>query len=299
MTAQTFPEFAQRWRPEVDRALDRLLPAATETPVRLHEAMRYCVLGGGKRVRPLLVLMAGETFGAQSAASLAGGAALEMVHCFSLVHDDLPALDDDDLRRGRETVHRRYDEATAVLVGDALLNLGLQVFLEEPPELSPEVRSRSAALAMEAIGTRGMIGGQMSDLEAERRWPDDPMAALESIHARKTGALLRAALRIGGAYGAAGAEEDETLGTLGDRIGLLFQIRDDILDVEGASEVLGKTAGKDSRARKLTYPSLVGLDRSRQILTEVRDEALEAIARLPRHRDVFRSLVSYLCDRDR
>jgi hypothetical protein len=178
-------------RAAVDAELDRLLPAAHEPPERLHEALRYSVFAGGKRVRPALLLLAGEVTGARRADLLAGAAALEMIHTYSLVHDDLPALDDDDLRRGRPTVHRQFDEATAILAGDSLLTLGLTVLAAEPAKASASRRRRAVELVGEAIGTRGMIGGQMGDLEAEDRWPDDAPAMLEWIHRRKTGALIR------------------------------------------------------------------------------------------------------------
>ncbi|MDH3404044.1 MAG: polyprenyl synthetase family protein [Acidobacteriota bacterium] len=294
-----FGDFSRRLRPEVDAALERLLPAAQEDPRVLHQAMRYSVFAGGKRVRPALLVLAGETYGVPRELLLPGAAALEMVHTFSLVHDDLPALDDDALRRGRPTVHRQYDEATAVLVGDALLSLGLQTLMTEPATVAPESRLRAAALVAEAVGTRGMIGGQMADLEAENDWPAAPAAALEAIHRRKTGALLTAALRVGGAYGALDGGSDSLLTALGRCLGLMFQIGDDVLDVEGDSLTLGKTAGKDESARKLTYPSLHGLEASRRMLREARTEALDLVARLPASHDLFGSLVDYLCQRDR
>lgn len=295
----SFTDFARALRPEIEAELERRLPAETSEPARLHRAMRYSVFAGGKRVRPTLVVLAGETFGAPRAALLPGAAALEMIHTFSLVHDDLPALDDDDLRRGRATVHRQFDEATAVLVGDALLNLGLQVLMAYPAEAGAERRLRAAELVAEAVGTSGMIGGQMADLEAEDDWPASPEAALDSIHQRKTGALLTAALRVGGAHAGVGADGDRLLTELGGRLGLMFQIGDDLLDVESDSETLGKTAGKDEDARKLTFPSLHGVAKTRRLLDQVRDESLELAGRLPAARDTFASLVDYLCHRDK
>lgn len=295
----SFVEFARALRPAVDGELERLLPPVDADPARLHRAMRYSVFAGGKRIRPALVVLAGETFGAEREALLPGAAALEMIHTFSLVHDDLPALDDDDLRRGRATVHREFDEATAVLVGDALLDFGLLVLMRHPPTAQPERRLRAADLVAEAVGTAGMIGGQMADLEAEDAWPSAPEAALDAIHQRKTGALLTAALRVGGVHAGVDAAGDGLLGELGDRLGLMFQIGDDLLDVESDSATLGKTAGKDEEARKLTFPSLHGVDGSRKLLELVRAESLELAAQLPAARETFVSLVDYLCDRDR
>lgn len=285
-------------RADVDAALDRLLPPAADRPRTLHEAMRYSVFAGGKRVRPALALLAGETFGAARDALLGGAAALEMIHTFSLIHDDLPALDDDDLRRGRPTVHRKFDEATAVLAGDALLNLGLLTLAIEPRELEADRRRRAVELVGDAVGTRGMIGGQMADLEAEASVPDDPATTLEWIHQRKTGALLTAAIRLGGLYAGAGAAEDRLLTALGCEIGLLFQIADDILDVEGDAEQLGKAVRKDAEASKLTYPGLYGLERSKDLLVAVRDRALGLLPELPDGAPLIRALVHYLVDRD-
>jgi geranylgeranyl diphosphate synthase type II len=295
----TFPEFLSGARADVDQELHRLLPPATAAPARLHEAMRYSIFAGGKRVRPGLVLLAGEIFGAPRSRLLAGAAAMEMIHTFSLVHDDLPALDDDDLRRGRATVHREFDEALAILAGDALLDHALLCLSEHPPSAAAEVRLRAVQVAAEAVGTSGMIGGQVADLEAESSWPDEPEAALESIHRRKTGCLLTASLELGGVYAEVGDSEIETLRSLGTAVGLLFQIGDDILDVEGSTEQLGKTAGKDAAARKLTYPELYGLDESRRRLDALVDETVSLAAELPRHCETVVSLARYLGDRDR
>ncbi len=284
-------------RAKVDGELERLLPAAGQPPARLHEAMRYSVFAGGKRLRPALVMLAGRTFGAVTADLLAGAAAVEMVHTYSLIHDDLPALDNDDLRRGQPTLHRRFDEATAILAGDALLTLGLTVLAEHPEALAGELRAGAVALVGRAIGTGGMIGGQAEDLAAESGWPAGPeaaAAALDRIHRGKTGALLTASLRLGGVYAAVSPAEDLILRDLGGTVGLLFQIRDDILDVEGSASALGKTPGKDAAASKLTYPALHGLDRSRERLKELGQEAMDRIADLPRERESWEQLISFL-----
>jgi geranylgeranyl diphosphate synthase type II len=294
-----FVEFLGDLRPEVERTLDRLLPAESDDPARLHAAMRYSVFAGGKRVRPALVVLAGEAYGAPRERLLPAAAAIEMIHTFSLVHDDLPALDDDDLRRGRPTVHKQFDEALAILAGDALLNHALLCLAREPVGATAEMRARAVAAAAEAVGSTGMIGGQVADLEAERQWPENPADALERIHRRKTGCLLVGSLVLGGIYAEVGEAEDRLLRRLGESLGLLFQIGDDLLDVLGTTETLGKTAGKDAAARKLTYPALFGVDETRRRLNALSAEALELACALPRRQDTVRSLVRYLGERDR
>ena len=294
---EPFAAWLEALRAPVEAALDRLLPPESAPPARLHEAMRYAVLGGGKRIRPALAVLAGETFGGARAGLLPPAAALELIHAYSLVHDDLPALDDDDLRRGRPTVHRRYDEATAVLAGDALLTHGLTALANEPADASDAIRRRAVAMVGEAVGTSGMIGGQVEDLAAERDWPADPVTALERIHRGKTAALLTAALRLGGLHAGAGDEPDSRLAALGARLGLMFQVADDVIDVEGSAELTGKTAGKDAAARKLTYPALYGVEGSRRRLEELRAEALELVSGLPARRDLWRGAVEYLAAR--
>jgi farnesyl diphosphate synthase len=299
--AGAFAELAAALRPRIDAELDRRLPAAEEAPRRLHAAMRYAVFAGGKRLRPLLVLVSGRACGVDEALLLAPAAAVEMIHTYSLVHDDLPALDNDDLRRGAPTVHRRYDEATAILTGDSLLTAGLELLARAPEGADPGLRARAVVLVAEAIGTRGMIGGQADDLAAERQWPAEPAAALESIHRRKTGALLEASVALGGHYGHLDAAATERLRAVGRSLGLLFQIADDILDVEGTSATLGKTPGKDARRRKLTYPVLFGLEESRSRLAACAEEAAELVrgVRIPGggDRQGLLDLVSYLATR--
>lgn len=299
LSGGVFREFLAELRPDVEAEFDRRLPAPTAWPRRLHEAMRYSVFAGGKRLRPALVVAAGEAFGAPRERLLAGAAAVEMIHTYSLIHDDLPALDDDDLRRGRPTLHRRFDESTAILAGDALLTAGLTLLAAAPEALDGAIRARAAVVVGEAIGTAGMIGGQEEDLESERHWPADAAAALERIHRGKTGALLTACLRLGGLYGGASAEADGLLAAFGERVGLMFQIRDDILDVEGDARELGKTPGKDAEAEKLTYPGLHGLAASRERLAGLAAEAAAIAGRLPDPGGRFRALTDYLSSRDR
>jgi len=296
--AAAFAAWLAELRPLVDATLDRILPAADTPPARLHEAMRYSVLAPGKRIRPALTVLAGEALGAERAELLRAASALELIHTYSLIHDDLPALDDDDLRRGRPTAHRQYDEATAILAGDALLTLGLTLLAVEPASAPAEARRRAVELVGTAIGTGGMIGGQVEDLEAERQWPAEPESALERIHRGKTGALLTAALRLGGVLAGGDDAEDARLAELGARLGLMFQIADDILDVEGSAEQLGKSAGKDAAARKLTFPGLHGIEESRLRLAALREEALALAAALPGPAAVWRGLVEYLARRE-
>ncbi len=294
-----FPTFLAALRSRIDAALDRLLPAVTTPPERLHQAIRYSVFAGGKRIRPALLAAAGEVFGTPAESLLEAGSALEMIHTYSLIHDDLPSLDNDDLRRGRPTLHRRYDEATAILAGDALLTLGLTTLAVHPASSTGERRRRAVEMVGRGIGTLGMIGGQVDDLEAEDRWPDDAPALLEAIHRRKTGELLKACLRLAGIHAGAGDDDDRRLAELGDAIGLIFQIADDILDIEGTSGALGKTAGKDAATHKLTYPGLYGLAEAKRMLHQTRDQALELAARLPAAGGLFPSLIHYLSTRDR
>ena len=287
----------------VDQELDALLPKASLDPERLHQAMRYSSFAGGKRIRPVLTILGGEACGASQEDLLAPAAAMEMIHCFSLIHDDLPALDDDDLRRGRPSLHRQFDDATAVLAGDALLNLALEILALKPETATAEARNANLVCATKAVGTFGMIGGQMADLLAENAGPFDPECAaelLESIHRRKTGALLEASLMIGGSSAGASPAELDALSSLGQSLGLLFQIRDDILDIEGDPEKIGKTAGKDVEAMKLTYPSLFGLDGSKQRLRREASNSRESILELKPSgaRDRLLELVQFLEDRD-
>lgn len=294
-----FRSFLTAVRPEIDAALGRLLPAETTSPRRLHEAIRYSVFAGGKRIRPALVALTGGALGVAAEHLYEVASALEMIHTYSLIHDDLPSLDNDDLRRGRATLHRRYDEATAILAGDSLLTLGLTTLARHPRDASGERRRAAVEMVGTAIGTLGMIGGQVDDLEAEDHWPEDAAGVLEAIHRRKTGALLVSCLRLAGIHAGASAEQDRLLTEIGERIGLMFQIADDILDIEGTSGALGKTAGKDAATHKLTYPGLYGLEESKRMLQRTQDEALALAARLPASGGLFPSLIDYLATRDR
>jgi geranylgeranyl diphosphate synthase type II len=287
-------------RRSVEEALARYLPAVTEDPTascpaRLAEAMRYSVLGGGKRLRSIFCLLAAEACGSDPLGAMPAACALELVHTYSLIHDDLPAMDDDDLRRGRPTCHKAFDEATAILAGDGLLTLAF--------ELAAQVRPAEAAVACvralaEGAGPAGMVGGQMADLQAEGR--DDPtLDALESIHRRKTGALLRASLRMGGLAAGADAVRLRALDDYGRAVGLAFQIIDDLLDVQGDEAKMGKRVKKDSQLGKWTYPGLLGIEGSRRRARQLADEAVAALAPLGGRGERLRALALDLLERDR
>jgi farnesyl diphosphate synthase len=259
------------------QALDRRLPAADQDPARLHQAMRYAC-DGGKRLRALLVYAAGESLGLPAERLDAPACAVELIHAYSLVHDDLPAMDDDDLRRGRPTVHKAYDEATAILVGDGLQTLAFAVLADEPA-LEPAQRLRMLSILARASGSLGMVGGQAVDIASEGRRIS--LEELQSLHARKTGALILSALQLAAAAADAAADVERRLETYGRHIGLAFQIQDDVLDETATTEVLGKTAGKDLAQHKSTYPSLLGLDTARQRAASLFEEARAVVAALP------------------
>ena len=259
----------------IDEELDRVLPPADRFPPRIHEAMRYSVLAGGKRLRPILCLEAGRLLGGDEPVLVRLGSALELIHTYSLIHDDLPALDNDDLRRGKPTSHRAFGESTAILAGDALLTLAFEVLSGPgpPPETS---KLRVIHELAHAIGTDGgMIGGQVIDLQVAGREVDSQ--ALEYLHSAKTGAFIRAAVRAGALY-AQGEEKDlARLTSYGEKIGLAFQIVDDLLDVLGTQESLGKTVGKDDRQHKATYPAIHGIEGSQRMAAQLVAEACEVL----------------------
>ena len=281
-------------------ALDRFLPPSDDPsapcPPRLAEAMRYSLLGGGKRLRPILALLAAEACGADPAAALPSACAVEMVHTYSLIHDDLPAMDDDDLRRGRPTCHKAFDEAAAILAGDGLLTLAFETIARYTRP--PEAAARCCLILAEAAGPRGMVGGQMADLQAEGR-ADGTLAALESIHRRKTGALLRAPLRMGAAVAAASEAQSDALDRYGRAVGLAFQIVDDLLDVQGDEQAMGKRARKDSGLGKWTYPGLLGIEGSRLKARQLADEAMAALEPFGDRGAKLKALAWDLLERDR
>ncbi len=281
----------------VEAVLDRALPAAETEPRTLHAAMRYSVLGGGKRIRPMLAYGAAESIGGQPESADAAAAAVEIIHAYSLIHDDLPAMDDDALRRGQPTCHVKFGEATAILAGDALQALAFEVLAGDPRlGPAPERGLRMLQALAAACGSAGMAGGQAFDLDAVGRRLDH--ANLERMHAHKTGALIRAAVSLGAL--AAGCEDRATLSALdryGRAVGLAFQIRDDILDVEGATEVIGKTSGADAARDKPTYPAIVGLSESRRLCEALRAEALAALRAPALEAAALEDLAHYAVDR--
>ncbi|KAB7771951.1 geranyl transferase [Xanthomonas sp. LMG 12462] len=278
------------WRERVETGLQAQLPAATLAPQRLHAAMRHATLGGGKRMRPLLVYASGALFGADAARLDAPALAVELIHAYSLVHDDLPAMDDDALRRGQPTVHIAFDEATAILAGDALQSLAFALLANAEDAAAP-LRVQWLQTLAEAAGAAGMCGGQALDIDATGRV--QALADLQRMHALKTGALIRASVRLGALGGGADAAALAQLDSFATALGLAFQVRDDILDVEASSEQLGKTAGKDVAQAKSTYPALLGMDGAKAKLAELAQamqdslhgygaaaDALAALARL-------------------
>ena len=262
-----------RWRQRVEARLEFALPPATDSPERLHAAMRHAVLGGGKRLRPMLVYAAGAATGADESLCDAPAAAVELVHAYSLVHDDLPAMDDDDLRRGRPTVHVAFDEATAILAGDALQALAFELLVPDDGSTDAALSATLCRQLAQAAGAAGMAGGQAIDLASVGSALDRP--ALEAMHRCKTGALLQASVMMGAATGQPGGNALACLRRYGDRLGLAFQVVDDILDVTTDSATLGKTAGKDAACDKPTFVSLMGLEPAQACADRLLDEAHE------------------------
>ena len=310
------------WRARVEAALDQALPSAEDSPQRLHAAMRHGVLNGGKRMRPLLAYATGTAFGADVSRLDAAAVAVELIHCYSLVHDDLPAMDDDALRRGQPTVHVAFDEATAILAGDALQSLAFEVLAA-----APQGDARKVAMLAElarASGMAGMCGGQALDIAATGsakrcqghvfgreiqtvdvlRPKNDPdtfsfsLADLERLHAMKTGALLRCAVRLGAIAGNADADARMALDRYADALGLAFQIRDDLLDIEGDAATLGKTAGKDLAQDKATFPALLGIEASRARLAELSGLMHDALAGLDVQSAALAALARKVVERD-
>lgn len=286
------------WMAEIQQrtesALDRCLPPILTAPARLHEAMRYSTLGGGKCMRPLLCHAAGEALGADAQVLDVAACAVELIHAYSLVHDDLPCMDDDVLRRGRPTCHVEFDEATALLVGDALQTLAFQT-LSDGDMPSCERRLSMITLLAQASGSRGMAGGQAIDLAAVGTALT--LEELEFMHIRKTGALIRAAVLLGAHCGAADDAALDALGHYANRAGLLFQVVDDILDAEGSTVTLGKTAGKDAAQDKPTYVSMLGLTHAKELAAQLRTQAHEALAACPVKTERLAALTDYIVDR--
>ncbi len=291
-------QFVTETRKLVDAALDRLLPAESVPPTTVHAAIRWSVFAGGKRFRPLLLLAVGDTFGARSEVLIDIACALEMIHTYSLVHDDLPSMDNDDLRRGRATCHIRFGEATAILAGDALQTFAFKTVAEDE-KLSAATRVQLIAEISGSAGTpSGMVAGQASDLEAESR--EVTAAELEQIHRLKTGALIIAAARCGAIIAGASKVELACITEYAAQLGLLFQITDDLLDITASAETLGKTPGKDQRARKATYPALYGVEVTRKHLLSAHATAcasLDLLSRLDRPTALLRAIADFILKR--
>jgi farnesyl diphosphate synthase len=286
------------YQQRVESALERWLPSTSIQPTRLHEAMRYSVFNGGKRVRPLLVYLSGMAVNVELTALDTPACAVELIHCYSLVHDDLPAMDNDDLRRGKPTCHKAFDEATAILVGDALQTLAFYV-LSQNSEISttyPRHLSMLETLAL-ASGSRGMAGGQAIDMESVGHTLN--IAELENMHIHKTGALIRASVKLGGLASPKASDEQLTkLDHYAKCIGLAFQIQDDILDIESSTEMLGKAQGADIAHHKPTYPALLGLSNAKQMAQELIDDAIASLADFDQKADPLRWIAEYIIKRN-
>ncbi|MEJ1398763.1 MAG: (2E,6E)-farnesyl diphosphate synthase [Candidatus Sedimenticola sp. (ex Thyasira tokunagai)] len=284
-------------RERVEQALEQHLPAAGIQPGKLHQAMRHATLNGGKRVRPLLVYATGRALGVPAEQLNGAACAVELIHAYSLVHDDLPAMDDDELRRGQPTCHIAFDEATAILAGDALQTLAFKVLCKEGDlAISPSTRLQMIEELANASGSRGMAGGQALDLEAVGQQID--LTQLETMHIHKTGALIRASVRLGALSAmTATREQTQSLDHYAKCIGLAFQVQDDILDIEGETEVIGKTKGKDSANDKPTYPSLMGLEAAKEMSQRLHHEALVSLDALDECADPLRWIANYIISR--
>lgn len=293
--------YLELWARRIDGALDELLPTVEEPPAIIHEAMRYSALGGGKRLRGVLAVTACAAGGGEAERALPLAAALEMLHAYSLVHDDLPAMDDDALRRGKPTNHIRFGEDMAILAGDALLTHAF-VVLSRLPELSGVDADTGLAIVREvaeAGGTAGLIGGQVADLEAEGQGAEVTAEALRAIHTRKTGALFRACVRTGARLAGAGKETLHALTAYAESFGIAFQIADDVLDVTGDEEALGKHIGSDAAREKSTYVSLFGIEKAIQLAEEAAAEAQKAVVALGEPGRMLQQMATFAVARDR
>ena len=293
--ASTLSAWIKRTRATIEKALRTSTPAAKTKPATIHRAMRYSLLSGGKRLRPLLCCAASEACGGSARQALPAAVAVEMIHAYSLIHDDLPCMDDDKLRRGKPTSHVVFGEGVAILAGDALLTEAFAVLAQAKPRARYTASNFIAELAR-AAGSRGLIAGQVADLEAEGRKPTEP--ALYFIHAAKTGMLLRAALKLGGMSAGATASQIAALDRFGFALGLAFQIQDDILDATQSAKKLGKSAGKDAAAGKMTFPALYGLEKSCALAEQWTDEAIMSLKPFGSRAATLRDLAARLLQRN-
>jgi len=288
-------EYLKERKAVVDAALERYLPPMSEPPGLVHEAMRYSTLDGGKRVRPILTLAACEAVGVRIETALPAACAIECIHSFSLIHDDLPCMDDDEYRRGRPTAHRVFGEAMALLAADALFALAFQL-ISETPEAPKGVIIEVTRLLASAAGTRGMVGGQVMDMLAQAR--DIDLAQIEQIHRLKTGALIETSVVAGGLLGGGLEEQIAALSAYGRNVGLAFQIADDILDLPGDAAKLGKATGSDLRLEKATYPSVIGMERSGELARRAMSDAIEAISTLDHRAEPLRLIARFIVERE-
>lgn len=279
----------------VEAELDRLLPLPDTLEARVHAAMRYALFAGGKRLRPFLVMASADLLGVPRENAVRAAAAVEMVHTYSLIHDDLPAMDDDDLRRGKPTCHRQFDEATAILAGDALQPLAFRVLAEPETDPDPAVRMELVRTLGHAIGADGMVGGQMIDLQAETETYD--LAQITRLQDLKTGALISWSVEAGAILGRATAKEREALAFYGLEIGLAFQIADDLLDIEGDAELMGKAVAKDAEAGKATFISLLGVEGARNRASELVDSAVARLDLFGQNAFLLKDIARFMIER--
>ena len=296
MATNTFKEYLSEQKTIINVVLDRLLPGPGDCPELLHQAMRYSIMAGGKRLRPILCLAACQAVGGDRSDAIDCACALEMIHTYSLIHDDLPSMDDDDLRRGQPTLHKVFPEGTAILAGDGLLTLAFEVVAGEKRLTDSQARMINLELALGA-GVRGMVGGQQADLDGEGKTisPED----LEYIHAHKTGALLAASVVCGAIAGKGTPEKIGRIRRYGREIGLAFQIKDDLLDIEGESDKLGKITGQDAKSGKSTYPSLWGIETSREKLDQAIASSLTALDAWGEEAAPLRQIACYIGTREK
>lgn len=281
---------------QVEDFIDKLLAVEDAAEQCLHEAMRYAALDGGKRLRPFLLMQSASLFGVSKRSALRTGAALELVHCYSLVHDDLPAMDDDDLRRGKPTVHKKFDEATAILAGDALLTLAFEVLSHDETHANAGVRCHLVSALAKAAGSHGMVGGQMIDLQAENKSLN--IGQITRLQRLKTGALIAYACEGGAILGQASNTAHEALRGYAHDVGLAFQIADDLLDVEGRVEKVGKAVNKDEDAGKATFVSILGVERARSQANRLADQAIEHLAIFDEKADLLRRAARFVVERE-
>jgi geranylgeranyl diphosphate synthase, type II len=289
--------YLEQQRQRVDRFLDQSLPDTWRDPEKLYESMRYSLLGGGKRVRPILTIAAAQALGYDNDAMLPFAASLEFVHTYSLIHDDLPAMDDDDYRRGRLTNHKVFGDGMAILAGDALLTMAFELCSKDEglPGLTASQQLHIVRELSFGSGHQGMVGGQVMDIQAENQ--EVELAHLQKIHSHKTGQLIRAAVRIGGIIGGASSMQLESLTGYAEDIGLAFQIADDVLNMVGTREELGKDAGTDEKRGKQTYPSFFGIDGARKLGEECIERAIDRLKPFDSHADPLRHIATYIMSR--